>query len=148
MTPFPAPNRQLPFVGNPTRPQCRVVLRLAAPVADIFDTFPTNWSFTATPAAILYCTQLPLLSSNKTCKDPSPDAAYWKRVTRGMNFTDADLVDGETFNRVLWKGMMGNRPYPSRPTGKNLSHNRENLLANYRRSLERRTAKTGKPARN
>jgi hypothetical protein len=30
--------------------------------------------------------------------------------------------------------MMGNRPYPSRPTGKDLSLNRDKLLADYRRS--------------
>ena len=95
-----------------------------------------SWTFTATPAAILYCSQLPLPASNMPCNDPTPDVAYWTRVTKGMDFSDADLVDGQTFNRILWKGMMGNRPYPSRPSGKDLRQNREELLARYRRSLQ------------
>ncbi|MFZ0304336.1 MAG: hypothetical protein WAL75_16710, partial [Terracidiphilus sp.] len=108
---------------------------LAAPMCDIFNTSPTPWTFSATPAAILYCTQLPLPASNTPCNDPTPNAAYWARVTRGMDFTDADLVDGQTFNRVLWKGMMGSKPYPSKPSGKDLRQNREELLAHYRRSV-------------
>jgi DNA-binding beta-propeller fold protein YncE len=108
---------------------------LAAPMSDIFSTTPSPWTFTAAPAAILYCTQLPLPLPNLPCNDPTPNAAYWARVTRGMDFTDADLVDGESFNRVLWKGMMGNRPYPGRPNGKDLSQNRQELLAHWRRSL-------------
>jgi hypothetical protein len=103
-------------------------------MSDIFGTMPRSWTFSATPAAILYCSQLPLPSSNTPCNDPTPNAKYWARVTKGMNFTDADLVDGETFNRVLWKGMMGNMPYPSRPSGKDLRQNRDNLLAHYLQS--------------
>jgi hypothetical protein len=30
-----------------------------------------------------------------------------------MDFTDADRVDPLEFNRILWKGMMGNKPYPA-----------------------------------
>jgi hypothetical protein len=32
---------------------------------------------------------------------------------KGMDFSDADLVDPDQFNRILWKGMMGNKPYPA-----------------------------------
>ena len=111
---------------------------LVAPMSDIFSTSLNPWTFTAVPAAILYCSQLPLPAPNLPCNDPTPNAAYWARVTRGMDFTDADLVDGETFNRVLWKGMMGNRPYPGRPSGKDLRQNRQDLLASYRRSLSQK----------
>jgi hypothetical protein len=65
-----------------------------------------------------------------------------------MDFDDADLVDGAAFNHVLWKGMMGNRPYPGRPTGKDLSQNRDKLLAQYRHSLEPKAAQIPKPARD
>jgi hypothetical protein len=121
---------------------------LATPMSDVFNTTPTAWSFTATPSAILYTTSLPLPGPALPCRNPTPDFRYWARVTKGMDFSDADRVDDDTFNRVLWRGMMGNRPYPSRPSGKDLSHNREKLLADYRRSLERRTASTSKPAGN
>jgi DNA-binding beta-propeller fold protein YncE len=108
---------------------------LAAPMSDIFNTNPSAWTFTATPAAILYCSQLPLPAPFLPCNDPTPDVKYWTRVTKGMDFDDADLVDGATFNHVLWKGLMGNQPYPSMPSGKDLRQNRDKLLARYRRSL-------------
>jgi DNA-binding beta-propeller fold protein YncE len=118
---------------------------LATPMADIFNSTPAAWSFTATPAAVLYCTKLPLPGPAQPCNNPTPNVAYWSRVTKGMDFSDADLIDGGQFNRVLWKGMMGNRPYPSRPTGLDLSQNREQLLARYRQSQHQRAAKTSKP---
>jgi DNA-binding beta-propeller fold protein YncE len=120
---------------------------LATPMSDIFNTTPAAWSFTATPAAILYCTSLPLPAPALPCNNPTAyDAKYWARVTKGMDFSDADLVDGGQFNRVLWRGIMGNRPYPSRPTGKDLGQNRDKLLADYRRSLAHETARAPKPA--
>jgi hypothetical protein len=113
---------------------------LAAPMSDIFTTTPnTNWTFTATPAAILYCTQLPLPTPFVPCNDPTPNAKYWSRVTRGMDFDDADLVNGAMFNHVLWKGIMGKAPYPSTPTGKDLRQNRDALLARYRQMLRPKT---------
>jgi hypothetical protein len=77
---------------------------LATPMSDIFNTTPSAWSFTATPAAILYCTKLPLPQPAQPCNNPTPNVAYWARVTKGMDFTDADRVDGGLFNRILWKG--------------------------------------------
>jgi DNA-binding beta-propeller fold protein YncE len=119
---------------------------LATPMSDIFNTTPSPWSFTATPSAILYCTKLPLPGPALPCANPTPNVAYWARVTKGMDFTDADRVDGGQFNRILWKGIMGNRPYPATPTGLDLSQNRDQLLAHYRQSLHRKPAKQSKPA--
>ena len=121
---------------------------LATPMADIFNSTPAAWSFTATPAAILYCTKLPLPGPIQRCNNPTPNVAYWARVTKGMDFGDADLVDGGQFNRILWKGMMGNRPYPSRPSGKDLSQNREQLLARYQRALHHKTVLAVKPVKD
>jgi hypothetical protein len=119
---------------------------LAAPMSDIFSTTPSTWTFAATPAAILYCTQLPLPQPGLTCNDPTPDAKYWARVTRGMDFDDADRVDGATFNHVLWKGIMGNKPYPASPSGKDLRQDRDKMLAQYWRSLQPTTVHIPKPA--
>ena len=118
---------------------------LATPMTDIFNTTPTTWSFTATPAAILYCMKLPLPSPAQLCTNPTPNVAYWARVTKGLDFSDADRVDGGLFNRILWKGMMGNKPYPAAPTGLDLRQNRDKLLAPYRRSMEQKAAKASKP---
>ena len=119
---------------------------LANPMSDIFNPTPKTWSFTATPASILYCTNLPLPQPAQPCQNPTPDANYWARVTRGMDFTDADRVDGGVFNRILWKGLMGGKPYPATPTGKDLRQNREKLLGDYRKSLPRESTRVTLPA--
>ncbi len=122
---------------------------LASPMADIFNTTPSTWSYTATPASILYCTNLPLPAPALPCNNPTAnDSKYWARVTKGMDFRDADRINDDDFNRILWRGVMGNKPYPSRPTGKDLSQNRDKLLARYRQLLAPKTAHPVKPAGN
>jgi YVTN family beta-propeller protein len=102
---------------------------LAAPMADIFNTTdlfvnktPSPWSFTAVPSAYLYGTSLPLPPKPPGLIVPrsTHNAKYWARVTKGMDFTDADRVDSVLFNRILWKGIMGNKPYPAALAGTNL----------------------------
>jgi DNA-binding beta-propeller fold protein YncE len=120
---------------------------LAHPMADIFNTTPSAWSFTATPSPLLYNTQLPITPHKRaglTVPKPAHDAKYWARVTKGMDFTDADRVDPGDFNRILWKGMMGGKPYPAAPTGLDLRQNRAELLARYRRSLKQKAAQEQK----
>ena len=72
------------------------------------------------------------------CQSRRTTRKYWARVTKGMDFSDADRVDPADFNRILWKGMMGNRPYPAVPTKLDLRENREELLARYQRSLRKK----------
>jgi hypothetical protein len=43
---------------------------------------------------------------------PKHDAAYWDTVTAGFDFSEADQVPTAQFNRVLWTGLMGTKPYP------------------------------------
>ncbi|HEY5095129.1 MAG TPA: hypothetical protein VII69_08455 [Candidatus Eremiobacteraceae bacterium] len=39
--------------------------------------------------------------------------AWWAQKTRGMNFRIPDAVDSRPFNRLLWRGIMGETaPYP------------------------------------
>lgn len=104
---------------------------LARPMADIFNGTPGAWSFTAAPSALLYNTSLPLppRAAGLIVPQPAHDAKYWARVTKGMDFTDADRLDAGAFNRILWTGLMGDKPYPAGPTGKDLRQNREELLA-------------------
>ncbi|MBE3037232.1 MAG: phosphoesterase, partial [Chloroflexi bacterium] len=90
---------------------------LARPMSDIFTTKPGSWSFTAIPAPILYTTQLPLPPKPVGLVVPNPthDAAYWAKVTQGMDFSVEDNFDFATYNRILWEGMMGDQPYPAAP---------------------------------
>ena len=44
---------------------------------------------------------------------PKHDASYWAKATVGFDFTDADQVPPAQYNKVLWKGLMGSKPYPT-----------------------------------
>jgi len=123
---------------------------LARPMADVFNTTPSPWSFTAAPSALLYNTKLPLppKPANLAVAKPAHDAKYWARVTKGMDFTTEDRLDPADFNRILWKGVMGNKPYPAAPTGKDLRQNREQLLAHYRRSLKQNAGQEVETGKN
>ena len=113
---------------------------LARPMADIFNTTPSAWSFTAAPSALLYANgvslPLPPRPTGLVVPKPSHDATYWARASEGMDFTSEDRVDPAGFNRLLWKGLMGDKPYPAGPSGMDLRHNRATLLVRYRQSLK------------
>jgi DNA-binding beta-propeller fold protein YncE len=106
-------------------PQLNLNDTLARPMADIFNTAPSTWSFTATPSAYLYNTSLPMPPKAAGLRVPKSthNAKYWARVTKGLDFSDADRVDPALYNRILWKGMMGNRPYPASPNSLNAGKN-------------------------
>ncbi len=110
---------------------------LARPMTDIFNTKPSPWTFTAVPAAILYNTDLPLppKATGLIVPKSTHDAAYWARVTTGVDFSSEDKMDFASYNRILWEGLMGDTPYPSGPTGLDLRQNRAELLASYQASL-------------
>ena len=116
---------------------------LGRPMTDVFNTTPSPWTFTAAPSPLLYRTQLPLTPhkpADRALFKPAHNARYWARATKGMDFDDADLLDPHDFNHVLWKGLMGNKPYPAAPTGLDLRANREQLLERFRRTLKQITA--------
>ena len=77
----------------------------------------------------LYGTTLPIL--NKYVQNPlaiphpTHDAAWWEAQTKGMDFSHADNVNPDQFNRILWKGMMGGKPYPALKPGKTVSETKE-----------------------
>ena len=93
---------------------------LGHPMTDIFTTTPQPWQFTAMPSAYLYGTQLPLPNAPVGMKVPKSthNFEYWARVTRGLDLSDSDRVDPRLYNRILWKGVMRNRPVPASLKGK------------------------------
>jgi YVTN family beta-propeller protein len=91
------------------------------PMADVFDVHSDGkWTYVAEASKFLKLTTLgsTLQASGVRFTDgpeikPKHDAAYWARVTKGFDFSEADQVPTAQFNRVLWKGLMGNKPYPA-----------------------------------
>src|SRR5215471_2030447 len=106
---------------------------VAQPMADVFDINQAAWSYQAAPAPILYNSTLPLPPQQAGVRAPRPshNASYWARVTKGLDFSTEDRVEPEGFNRILWKGLMGNKVYPG-------DANRATTEARYREALRRR----------
>ena len=110
----------------------------AQPMSSSFDLHQSKWSFDAVPSAYLQNTTLPITfpraSANAPPLKPLHDAAWWAAQAKGMDFSTEDKLDTTKFNRLLWLGTMGDRPYPTVRTGADLSRNRAALLAQWQRS--------------
>ncbi len=91
------------------------------PMTDVFDIHSSaKWTFTAEASTVLKTTQLAqagsglgVLYARGPNIKPKHNAAYWEKATVGFDFSDADRVPPDKFNRVIWKGLMGRRPYPA-----------------------------------
>lgn len=113
---------------------------LADPMIDVFDRSQRDWTYTAIVPEILRQTQLPLppvgmanrlppSERGRRFSVPRRDADYWVKAMDGQDFKREDNLDTARFNRVLWKGLMGEDvPYPSERHGRDLSRNRTALL--------------------
>jgi DNA-binding beta-propeller fold protein YncE len=103
------------------------------PMTDAFDSNQPSWTFSAVPAQVLFNTQLPLLDKGMKVEmgsipKPTHDAAWWEARTKGFDFSQEDRVPTDLFNRVIWQGLMGDKPYPTNRSGLDLRQNREQLL--------------------
>jgi hypothetical protein len=92
------------------------------PMTDVFDPHGNGkWTFKAQASTVLMNTLLASaagVDGTRFAAGPmvhsQHDAAYWDAVTAGFNFDEADQVPPEQFNRILWSGLMGGKPYPVR----------------------------------
>jgi DNA-binding beta-propeller fold protein YncE len=101
------------------------------PMTKVFDLSQSDWTFDAVPSIYLYNTQLPLpgrFAKNKTIPKPTHDAAYWAERTKMFDFTREDNINPDKFNRVIWAGLHGDKPYPTVRSGLDLRRNRSLLL--------------------
>lgn len=91
-----------------------------SPMSDVFDVHASGrWAFSAEASTILQRTQVASLVGDLGAVyaageivSPRHDAQYWAKVTQNMDFSEADRVPTAQFNRALWKGLMGAKPYP------------------------------------
>ena len=101
-------------------PHLNINTAFQRPMADVFDVHASpTWSYSAVASTVLESTNLAQtpgglgapLALGAIVK-PKHDAKYWAKVTLGFDFSDADQVPAAKFNRVVWNGLMGSRPYP------------------------------------
>jgi hypothetical protein len=92
------------------------------PMTEVFDIRSSGeWSFEAVASTVLETTavaQMPRglrtrLAAGPHVK-PQHDAKYWAQATASFDFSEADHVPTGQFNRVLWNGLKGGKPYPVR----------------------------------
>ncbi len=103
------------------------------PMTDIFDVHGSEqWQFTAEASTVLQTTQVASLVTQLGAVyaagdevKPLHDAKYWDTVTQGFDFSEADRVPTAKFNRVLWRGLMGAKPYPGQNSHLAVQHARE-----------------------
>jgi DNA-binding beta-propeller fold protein YncE len=106
------------------------------PMADLFDTNASEWSYTARVPEVLRTTQLPLPpraagvpGTPAVYAAPRHDAAYWEEKMGGLDFSAEDRLDAPRFNRALWEGLKGEGvPYPEGRDARDLRQHRERLL--------------------
>ena len=115
---------------------------VAEPMTEVFDLNQTSWTYNAIVPELLRSSTLPLPKA--TAEDSLPraarvlastrdrhTAAWWQKKLGDMDYDEEDKLDTPRFNRELWKGIMGSRPYPLERSGQDLRQNREAQLAAY-----------------
>jgi hypothetical protein len=94
-------------------------------MTDVFDIHSSSkWTFTHEASTALMGTSLASAEKGAGLKfaagpivHSTHDAAYWDAVTAGFDFSEADQVPPQLFNRVLWTGLMDGKPYPGDAKG-------------------------------
>jgi DNA-binding beta-propeller fold protein YncE len=98
----------------------------AQPMADLFDTRSNgSWTYTAVASTILKGTNVGNVATGAIASGndgnqfaqgpdihPLHGATYWANATKDFDFSKEDRIPPDLFNRVLWKGVMGDKPYP------------------------------------
>jgi hypothetical protein len=102
----------------------------------------STWAYNAIVPGILRTSTLPLPAP--TARNSLPDSrrvrayakdrhngAWWQKHLGDMDYDEEDKLDTPRFNYELWKGMMGNKPYPTVRGGADLRENRKALLTRF-----------------
>lgn len=117
----------------------------ASPMADVFTRTPDFTPYSAIiPGSLCAPPVDPNLvpacaSTTATISRRIPelhDSAWWTEHFKGFDFHEADHLDTEAFNRILWQGIMGDRPYPTERSGLDLRKNRSQLLKKWQESVK------------
>jgi len=95
------------------------------PMSEVFDLKSKgDWHYTAEASTILGTTRLAEVVRDSGVRyargpmvKPQHDYRYWAKATERFDFSAADRVPTGEFNRILWKGLMGGKPYPA-PVGR------------------------------
>lgn len=87
------------------------------PMTEVFDLSESKWSYKAIASSLLKNTALPLSAEVQLTASvkPTQPASYWIAKTSQFDFTEEDNLDAVAYNKILWEGLMKDRPYPGNP---------------------------------
>jgi DNA-binding beta-propeller fold protein YncE len=88
----------------------------AVPMADVFDLTQSSWTYSAAASSYLRGTAADVPGTRFADSDPVQpvhDAAWWAHETQGFDWSREDRVPADLFNRIIWKGFDGDKPYPT-----------------------------------
>jgi hypothetical protein len=88
----------------------------AAPMADVFDLSQSTWTYKAGASPYLRGTADAVPGTHFADADPVQPvhaAAWWAHETQGFDWSREDRVPADLFNRIIWKGFEGDKPYPT-----------------------------------
>ena len=94
------------------------------PMSDVFDLGQSQWTYAAQVSRLLLGTTLPIPHATPVvgnARMPTQSARYWARRTKNMDFDSEDKLPAVAYNRLLWRGLMGKRPYPTVRSGVDLT---------------------------
>lgn len=110
------------------------------PMSDVFTRQPNLQPYVATVPGILCMPPVdPTLVPE--CKNPADrqitaavkplhDGVWWANATKGFNFKAPDLNNAQSFNRILWKGILGDdKPYPAYPVEQTVEQGKNDRAA-------------------
>ncbi len=88
------------------------------------------WTYSHVASSVLKSTQLTLaglfpeggIQFAEGDFTPAHTPAWWAEQTRGFDFSSEDRVPAELFNKVIWDGLMGGKPYPTVRSGLDMRH--------------------------
>jgi len=132
---------------------------LANAMSAVFNRHHKHWTYNSVVPPVLRTTNLPLPKETKkhsgsSAKKPSTaqasilnrcfahsrrSSAYWAKAMSNQDFKLPDHLNTASYNRELWRGFEGNKPFPGR-NGDNLRNNRSRLLKAHRRLLAQHCA--------
>ena len=95
------------------------------PMTEVFDLFQPNWTYSSVASTALATTQIATLDPTIRFAEgpvvtPTQTAEYWAKATRGFDWSAADRVPADLFNRVVWEGLRPGVPYPMQRSGEDL----------------------------
>src|SRR5205823_2714388 len=87
------------------------------PMTAVFDTDSDgSWDYQAVASRILQTTTLDLtgerFAAGRAIR-PAHSASWWEEQTKGFDWSSEDRVPADAYNRIVWRGLKGDRPYPA-----------------------------------